>query len=126
MSNTDQFCEYANEAVLSASYAKTNEAEQGLLEFEHLPHSADSSPVIKVDGQKSRTVESCERELIGRRRTEIQLRDALAREQALLHQKDELIRQMVVLRQEFRSSTVERRANDREPAFAARPRVEEC
>ena len=100
MSNTDQFCEYANEAVLSASYAKTNEAEQGLLEFEHLPHSADSSPVIKVDGQKPRTVESCERELIGRRRTEIQLRDALAREQALLHQKDELIRQMVVLRQE--------------------------
>ena len=100
MSNTDQFCEYANEAVLSASYAKTNEAEQGLLEFEHLPHSADSSPVIKVDGQKSRTVESCERELIGRRRTEIQLRDALAREQGLLHQKDELIRQMVVLRQE--------------------------
>jgi len=100
MSSTDQFWEYANEAVLSASYAKTNEAEQGLLEFEHLPHSADSPPVIKVDGQKPRTVESYERELIRRRRTEIQLREALAREQALLHQKDELIRQMVVLRQE--------------------------
>ncbi len=95
MSSTDQFWEYANEAVLSASYAKTNEAEQGLLEFEHLPHSADSPPVIKVDGQKPRTVESCERELIRRRRTEIQLREALAREE-----KDELIRQMVVLRQE--------------------------
>ncbi len=95
MSSTVEFWEYANEAVLSASYAKTNEAEQGLLEFEHLPHSADSPPVIKVDGQKPRTVESCERELIRRRRTEIQLREALAREE-----KDELIRQMVVLRQE--------------------------
>jgi two-component sensor histidine kinase len=100
MSNTDQFCEYANEAVLSANYAKANEAEDRLLEFEHLPHSAESSLLIKFDGQKLRTVESCERELVRRRRTEIQLRDALVREEALLHQKDELIRQMVVLRQE--------------------------
>ena len=103
--NTDQFWEYANEAILSASYAKSKEAEQGLFEFEHLPHSADSPPVIKVDGQivdghEQRTVESCERELIRRRRTEIQLREALAREEALLHQKDELIRQMVILHQE--------------------------
>jgi len=107
---TDQFREYANEAILSASYAKSKEAEQGLLEFEHLPHSADSPQVIIVDGQivdgqigddqEHRTVESCERELIRRRRTEIQLREALAREEALLHQKDELIRQMVVLHQE--------------------------
>jgi two-component system, sensor histidine kinase PdtaS len=110
MSNTDQFCEYANEAILSASYAKTKEAEHGLLEFEHLPHSADFPQVIIVDdqivdgqivdSQEHRTVESCERELIRRRRTEIQLREALAREEALLHQKDELIRQMVVLHQE--------------------------
>jgi two-component sensor histidine kinase len=113
--NTDQFCEYANEAILSASYAKSKAAEQGLLEFEHLPHSADSPQVILVDGQivngqlvdgqlvdghQQRTVESYERELIKRRRTEIQLREALAREEALLQQKDELIRQMVVMHQE--------------------------
>jgi two-component system, sensor histidine kinase PdtaS len=113
--STDQLWECANEAILSASYAKSKEAEQGLLEFAHLPHSADSPQVIIVDrqivdgrivddqivdGQEHRTVESCERELIRRRRTEIQLRDALAREEALLHQKDELIRQMVVLHQE--------------------------
>jgi two-component sensor histidine kinase len=66
----------------------------------------DSPQVIIVDGQivdddqEHRTVESCERELIRRRRTEVQLREALAREEALLHQKDELIRQMVVLHQE--------------------------
>jgi len=112
MSRTDQFWEYANEAILSATYAKSKEAEHGLFEFEHLPHSAcaDTPPVIKVDGQivdgqiidghEQRTVESYERELIRRRRTEIQLREALAREEALLHQKDELIRQMVVLHQE--------------------------
>src|SRR6202035_5768534 len=87
--NTDQFWEYANEAILSASYAKSKEAEQGLFDFEHLPHSADSPPVIKVESLEQRTVESCERELIRRRRTEIQLREALAREEALLHQKDE-------------------------------------
>src|ERR1700756_4675077 len=98
--NTDQFREYANEAILSASYAKSKEAEQGLFEFEHLPHSADSPAVIKVESLEHRTVESYERELIRRRRTEIQLREALAREEALLHQKDELILQMAVLRQE--------------------------
>src|SRR5437868_1539997 len=95
MSNTE-----SNTAILSASYVKSKEAEQGLFEFEHLPHSADSPAVIIVDGQivdgqEHRTVESCERELTRRRRTEIQLREALAREEALLHQKDELIRQMV-------------------------------
>jgi two-component system, sensor histidine kinase PdtaS len=98
--STDQFSEYANEAILSATYAKSKEAEQGLLEFEHLPRNADSPPVIKVERLEHRTVESFERELITRRRTEIRLREALAREQALLHQKDELIRQMVVLHQE--------------------------
>ena len=101
MSETNEFWQYANEAIFSASYAKINEAEQGLLDFEHLPHGADSPPIIIVEDQGYRTVESCERELIRRRRTEIQLREALAREKALLHQKDELIRQMAVLRQEF-------------------------
>ena len=52
----------------------TNEAERGLLKFEHSPHSADSPSVIIVDGQEHRTVEIFERELI------IQLREALARE----------------------------------------------
>jgi two-component system, sensor histidine kinase PdtaS len=94
MSNTDQFWQYANEAILSASYAKTNEAEHALLKFEHLPQSADSPSVIIVDGQEHRTVEIFERELI------IQLREALAREKALLRQKDELIQHQALLSQE--------------------------
>jgi two-component sensor histidine kinase len=100
MSETNEFWQYADEAILLASYAKINEAEQGLLDFEHLPRGADSPPVIIVEDEGYRTVESCERELIRRRRTEIQLREALAREKALLHQKDELVRQMALLRQE--------------------------
>ena len=47
-----------------------------------------------------RTVASYERELTRHRRTEIGLREALAREEALLCQKDELIRQQAVLSQE--------------------------
>jgi two-component sensor histidine kinase len=101
MSKTDQTREYANEAILSASYARTNEADEGLLEFEHLPHSADSASAILVDDHEpGRTVESYERELIRRRHTEIQLREALVREDALRQQKDKLIQQMVVLREE--------------------------
>jgi hypothetical protein len=33
MSKTDQFWQYAKEAILSASYAKTDEDRQGLLEL---------------------------------------------------------------------------------------------
>jgi two-component sensor histidine kinase len=55
---------------------------------------------INFEGLQRRTVASCERELKRHRRTEIQLRQALAREQALLHQKDELIQQQAVLSQE--------------------------
>ena len=92
MSKTDQTREYANEAILSASYARTNEADEGLLEFEHLPHSADSASAILVDDHEpGGTVESYERELIRRRHTEIQLREALVREDALRQQKDKLI-----------------------------------
>ena len=98
--STDQFWEYANEAILSASYAKTKEAEQGPLEFEHLRQSADFPAVTIIHGQEHRTVESYERELTRRRRTEIQLREALAREHALLRKKDAMIQQMAVLRQE--------------------------
>ena len=73
MSETNEFWQYANEAIFSASYAKINEAEQGLLDFEHLPHGADFPPIIIVEDQGYRTVESCERELIRRRRTEIKV-----------------------------------------------------
>ena len=100
MSNTDQFWEHANEVILSASCAKTKETEQGLLDFEHLRQRAHVPAVIMFDGQERLTVESYERELTRRKRTEIQLREALAREQALLRKKDAMIQQMVVLRQE--------------------------
>jgi hypothetical protein len=53
MSNTDQFWHYGNEALISADYAKSNEAEHALLKFEHLPESADSRSVIIVDGGPS-------------------------------------------------------------------------
>jgi hypothetical protein len=33
MSNTDQFWQYANEAILSASYAQTDDEKQGLLDL---------------------------------------------------------------------------------------------
>ncbi len=72
-----------------------------------------------------RTVASYEQELRRHRRTESGLREALAREETLLCQKDELIRHQAVLSQ-VRSSAVEWRANDRKPAFAARPGVGEC
>ncbi len=68
--------------------------------IEYFPNSADSPALTISEGKERRTVESCERELNRRRRTEIQLRQALAREQALLHQKDELIQQQAVSSQE--------------------------
>jgi two-component system, sensor histidine kinase PdtaS len=66
----------------------------------YLPHGTDAPPVMIFDRQEHRIVESYERELIRRRRTEKQLREALAREKALLLQKDELIQQQAVLNQE--------------------------
>jgi hypothetical protein len=96
--------------------------------IEHLPHSADSPPNIIFESRERRTVASYERELkrerIRHRRTETELREALAQEDALLHQKDELIRQQhEILSQESDHQAVERPANDRKPALTARPGV---
>jgi two-component sensor histidine kinase len=74
--------------------------------IEQLPHRANSLNVI-FENREHRTVASYKRELIRHRRTENELREALAREraaitreEALLSQKDELIQQQAVLRQE--------------------------
>jgi two-component sensor histidine kinase len=55
---------------------------------------------IAFETRERRTVASYRRELIRHMRTERGLREALAREEALLGQKDELIKQQEVLRQE--------------------------
>ncbi len=61
------------------------------------PHAANSPPIVIFGSQEHRTVESYERELTTFRRTETRLREALARDEALLNQKDELIQQQQVL-----------------------------
>jgi two-component sensor histidine kinase len=68
--------------------------------IEHSPYSADSSPNPIFEYPERRTVASYERELTRHRSTEIQLRDALAREEALLRQKDELIQQKELMSKE--------------------------
>jgi len=72
--------------------------------IEHLPHSAGSPPNIIFESRERRTVASYERELkrerIRHRRTETELREALAQEEVLLHQKDELIQQQEILSKE--------------------------
>ena len=68
--------------------------------LEHLPRSTDAPPIAVFERQERRTIASYRREIIRHRRTEIGLRQALAREEALLAQKDELIRQQAVLSQE--------------------------
>jgi two-component sensor histidine kinase len=55
---------------------------------------------IVFENRERRTVASYKRELLRHRRAESGLREALAREEALLSQKDELIQQQAVLRQE--------------------------
>jgi two-component system, sensor histidine kinase PdtaS len=62
--------------------------------------SADSPRSALFGSSKRRTVASYERELTAHRCTEIQLREALAREEALLRQKNELIQQLEVLGRE--------------------------
>ena len=69
--------------------------------IEHLPYSTDSPPNTIFQSPERRTVASYERELTKHRCTEIRLREALTREEALLRQKDELIQQQEVLRNEF-------------------------
>ena len=67
---------------------------------EYSPRGAKSSPIGIFERQERRTVASYERELTRHRRTESRLREALAREEALLGQKDKLIQQQAVLSQE--------------------------
>jgi two-component system, sensor histidine kinase PdtaS len=68
--------------------------------IERLPSSADSPPDITFGTPEARTVASYERELTTHRRTEIRLREALARDDALLRQKDELIQNKQLLSRE--------------------------
>ena len=65
-----------------------------------LRNSADSPREVLFASTERRTAGSYERELTAHRRTEIRLREALAREEALLHHKDELIQQLEVLSRE--------------------------
>jgi two-component sensor histidine kinase len=67
---------------------------------EYSPSSAASPPIAIFASQERRTVASYERELTILRGKEIRLREALAREKALLRQKDELIQQQQVLSEE--------------------------
>jgi len=67
---------------------------------EHLPYNAHSPPNVIFESPERRTVASYERELTRHRSTEARLRDALAREEALLRQKDELIQQKELMSKE--------------------------
>ena len=73
--------------------------ESGKMTIEQVPQRADPLNIVFENGER-RTVANYKRELIRHRRTETGLREALAREEALLGQKDELIQQQAVLRQE--------------------------
>lgn len=70
------------------------------MSVEQLARGAHSPPIGLFQRQERRVIASYRRELIRHRRTEIGLRQALAREEALLLQKDELIEQQAVLSQE--------------------------
>ncbi len=70
------------------------------MSVEQLARCADSPPITVFQRQEHRTIASYRRELIRHKRTEIGLRQALAREEALLRQKDELIQQQAILSQE--------------------------
>jgi two-component sensor histidine kinase len=61
--------------------------------IEHLPHRADL-PIFESPERGTAAIYECE--LATSRSTEIRLREALARDEALLRQKDELIRQQEV------------------------------
>jgi len=68
--------------------------------IEHPTYGAGAPPGTIFETAEGRTAASYERELARHRGTEIRLREALAREQALLRQKDELIQQQEVLSRE--------------------------
>ena len=68
--------------------------------IEHLPHSTDSLPIINYESTERHTVASYKRRLTAYRRTEIRLREALARSEILLRQTDELIQNQALLSKE--------------------------
>jgi two-component sensor histidine kinase len=68
--------------------------------IEHLPRSADSPPIATFESLERGTVANYKRRLTAYRRTEIRLRAALARNDALLCQKDELIQNQALLSKE--------------------------
>ena len=68
--------------------------------IEHFAYSPDPPSSTMFESPERRTVASYERELTEHRCTEIRLREALAREEALLRQKDELIQQQETLGKE--------------------------
>lgn len=70
------------------------------MNIEHFTYSADPPPRNIFASPEPRTAASYERELSKRKSTENRLREALAREEALLRRKDELIEQHEVLSQE--------------------------
>ena len=72
----------------------------GDVTIEHLSHVAVTPPIITFESRECRTVASYKRRLKAYRRTEIRLREALARDDALLRQKDELIKNQVLLSKE--------------------------
>ena len=68
--------------------------------IEYSPSGAGSPPHVIFERHERHTPASYKRELTRHRRTETGLRQALAREEALLFQKDQLIQQQAVLSQE--------------------------
>jgi two-component sensor histidine kinase len=68
--------------------------------IEYSPRTATSHLIAPVKSPEFRTAASYERELTRHRRTEIGLREALARDEALLCEKEELIRQQQTLSEE--------------------------
>ena len=94
--------------------------------IEYSPSSANSLPHVIFESRERRTVASYERELTRHRRTEIGLRELLARDEASAWSKGRVDPATGGFEPGVRSSAVERPANDREPAFAAKPGVGEC
>ena len=66
----------------------------------HLPHSTDAPPIVTFERPECRTVATCKRKLAAYKLTEIRLRAALARDDALLRQKDELIQNQALMSKE--------------------------
>jgi two-component sensor histidine kinase len=70
------------------------------MSVQYSPHGANAPPNTILRSPDRLTAASYERQLTEHRRTEISLREALARDETLLRQKDELIQQQSVSSQE--------------------------